>query len=98
MLKFNSFKLSKNQRYNYTPRYYNGKSEGNIYDFESKFKKYKDTTNQIDFGSQWAEARKQSRTRANRSFNGRVLIIAAILVFLFLLVIDFDLSIFRQAN
>ena len=96
MLKFNSFKLNKNQRYNYTPRYYKGKSEGNIYDFESKFKKYRDTTNQIDFGSHWAEARKQSRTRANRSFNGRVAIIAAILILIFLYIIDFDLSIFRQ--
>ena len=96
MLKFNSFKLSKNQRYNYTPRYYKGKSEGNIYEFDSKFKKYKDTTNQIDFGSQWAEARKQSRTRGNRSFNGRVLLIAAILILIFLYIIDFDLSIFSQ--
>lgn len=98
MLKFNSFKLNKNQRYNYTPRYYKGKSDGNIYEFNSKFQKYKDTTNQIDFGSHWAEARKQSRTRANRSFNGRVLIIAAILILIFLYIIDFDLSIFSQPH
>ena len=44
MLKFNSFKLKSNQRYNYTRRQYKGNSEGNIYEFDSKFRKYKDAT------------------------------------------------------
>ena len=33
------FKLRKNKRYNYTPRYFNGKDIGNPYDFDSKFAK-----------------------------------------------------------
>ena len=32
----NPFKKKKNKRFNYTPRYYSGKSIGNIYDFDFK--------------------------------------------------------------
>ncbi|MFD0976074.1 hypothetical protein [Salinimicrobium gaetbulicola] len=95
-MKINFYKQRKNQRYNYTPRYYNGKDTGNIYSFDSKFHKYREATNAIDFGSQWAEARKSSRNRGNREINMRVLIIIAILVLIFLWIIDFDLSIFTN--
>ena len=95
-MKINFYKSRKNQRYNYTPRYYKGKDTGNIYSFDSKFHKYKETTNAIDFGSQWAEARKMSRNRGNREINFRVLIIIAILMLIFLWIIDFDLSIFSN--
>jgi len=93
-LKINLYKVRKNTRYNYTPRYYKGKDTGNIYDFDSKFNKYRETTNAIDFGSQWAEARKMNRTRGNRSINRRVLFIILILIFICLWILDFDLSIF----
>ena len=93
-MKINIYKARKNQRYNYTPRYYKGKDTGNMYSFDSKFQKYKDATNAIDFGSQWAEARNNSRNRGNREINSRVLFIAGILVLIFLWIIDFDLSIF----
>ena len=89
-------KLRKNTRYNYTPRYYKGKDEGNLYEFDSKFNKYKNLTNSIDFGSQWAEARTSSRTRGNREINKRVIYIIAVLILIFLWIIDFDLSIFRN--
>ncbi|WP_127844877.1 hypothetical protein [Psychroflexus aestuariivivens] len=94
MFKVKSLKLRKNNRYNYTPRYYNGKDIGNPYSFDSKFNKYKDTHNTIDFGSHWAEARTNSRHRGNRSINRRVILIALVLAFIFLWIIDFDLSIF----
>ncbi len=96
MLKFNRFKLPKNARYNYTPRYYKGKDTGNIYQFDSKFAKYKNTPNANDFGAHWSEDRKASRNRGNREINRRVLYIVLILVFLFLWLIDFDLSIFSS--
>lgn len=83
-----------NRRYNYTPRYYKGKSEGNIYDFENRISKYRDATNSIDFGAQWKEDRKSSRNRGNREINKRVIYIAVVLIFIFLYFIDFDLSIF----
>lgn len=93
-MRINLYNARKNARYNYTPRYYKGKDAGNIYDFNSKFHKYKETTNAIDFGSQWAEARTNSRNRGNREINTRVLAIIAVLVLIFLWIIDFDLSIF----
>ncbi|MFV8226513.1 hypothetical protein [Christiangramia aquimixticola] len=95
-MKINFNKIRKNTRYNYTPRYYKGKDAGNIYDFDSKFNKYRETTNAIDFGSQWAEARESSRTRGNRSINRRVVYIIAILLFICLWILDFDLSIFSN--
>jgi len=94
MLNSNLFKLRKNRRYNYTPRYFKGKDKGNIYEFDSKFIKYRDTHNSNDFGYQWNEARIQMRTRKNRSISIRLLIIILILVFACLYILDFDLSIF----
>ena len=95
-MKLNFYKARKNQRYNYTPRYYKGKDTGNVYSFDSKFNKYKEATNAIDFGSQWAQARNNSRNRGNREINSRVLLIMAVLILIFLWIIDFDLSIFTN--
>ena len=80
MLKSTLFKLKKNRRYNYTPRYYKGKEEGNLYEFDSKFAKYRDTYNSNDFGHQWKEARFQMRTRKNRSITLRLLLIILVLI------------------
>ena len=95
MLKSNLFKLNRNRRYNYTPRYYQGKEIENPYDFDSTFTKYRDTYNANDFGKKWQEARLASRNRSNRSFSLTHLIIIGVLVLIFLYIIDFDLSIFR---
>ena len=93
-MKINVFKSRKNRRYNYTPRYYNGKDVGNPYDLSSKFEKYRDTTNGADIGAQWKEARNASRNRGNREINTRLIIIIAVLVLLTLYFFDFDLSYF----
>jgi hypothetical protein len=94
MLKSNLFKLNKNRRYNYTPRYYMGKEEGNLYEFDSRFSKYRNTFNSNDFGNQWQDARVQMRTKKNRSISLRLLLIILGLVFVCLYILDFDLSIF----
>ncbi len=98
MLKVNLFKLNKNRRYNYTPRYYKGKEDGNLYDFDSKFSKYRDTYNNNDFGQQWKEARLQMRTRKNRSVSLRLLLIILALVIFSLYILDFDLTLFKTFN
>ncbi|MFL1896878.1 hypothetical protein ACJRPK_14325 [Aquimarina sp. 2-A2] len=95
-MKVNILKKKVNRRFNYTPRYYKGKSSGNIYSFENRITKYRETTNDIDFGAHWAEMRKASRTRGNREINKRVIYIAMVLIFIFLYIIDFDLSIFTS--
>ena len=71
------------------------KELGNPYDFDSKFSKYRDTYNQNDFGQQWKDTRLKMRTRSNRGISNRLVIIVLILVFAFLYVIDFDLSLFK---
>ena len=96
MLKSNLFKLKKNKRYNYTPRYYKGKEKDNIYDFDSKFSKYRETYNKNDFGQQWKEVRIQMRNRKNKSFYLRLLLIILSLILVSFYILDFDLSIFIQ--
>ncbi len=94
MFKISLFKLRKNRRYNYTPRYYKGKDSGNIYEFDSKFTKYREIYNSNDFRHQWDEARVQMRTRKNHSITSRLLIITLMLILACLYILDFDLSIF----
>ena len=98
MLKLNLFKLRKNRRYNYTPRYYKGKEDGNLYEFDSKFSKYRDIYNTNDMGQQWKEARMQMRTRKNKSLSLRLLSIILVLFFLAFYILDFDLSLFIPKN
>ena len=75
MFKSNLFKLRKNRRYNYTPRYFDGKEVDNIYDFDSKFSKYRETFNRNDFGHQWKSKRMEMRVHSNRHFSIRLIII-----------------------
>ncbi|WP_333695938.1 hypothetical protein [Flavobacterium sp.] len=96
MLKRSLIKLPRNKSFNYTPRYYEGKEQGNLYDFDSKFHKNRETVNYNDFRAHWSEARSESRHRGNREVNKRLILVILVLVLLFLFVIDFDLSIFRQ--
>ena len=93
-MKVSLFKLKKNRRFNYTPRYFKGKDKGNLYDFDSKFSKYRDTFNKNDMGYQWKEARLKMRIRSNRGLSLRLLIIISALLLTFLYIIDFDFSIF----
>ena len=95
-MKSNLFKQRKNKRYNYTPRFYKGKDSGNIYDFDSKFLKYRNTFNENDFGSSWQDARIKMRSTSNRSVTPTLLIIIFFLVIGFLYIIDFDLTIFNK--
>ena len=94
-MKISLFKLKKNRRYNYTPRFYNGKEGGNLYDFDSKFSKYRDTYNQNDFGQHWQHARLKMRSSSNKEISIRLVIIILILVLAFLYVIDFEISLFK---
>lgn len=96
MLKRSLFKLPRNKSFNYTPRYYQGKEQGNLYDFDSVFYKNRDSVNYNDYRSHWSDARKESRHRGNREINFRLIAIFLVLVLLFLIFIDFDISIFRQ--
>lgn len=94
LFNFNPFKSNLNKRYNYTPRYYSGKSINNIYDFDPKLYKYKETYNANDFSNNWQNVRLEKRNRNNFSNSPLLMIIISILMFIFLYIIDFELSIF----
>ncbi len=98
MIKKSLFKLPKNRSFNYTPRHYEGKELGNLYDFDSKFNKNRETVNYNDFRAHWSDARNDSRHRGNREINFRLIAIILVLLLIFLFIIDFDLSIFIKKN
>lgn len=95
-MRFSLFRFEKrqNRRYNYTPRYYKGKEDDKAIDIDSRFRKYREKPNSIDFGAQWKEDRLNSRNRKNRVINRRLVYIILILILIFLWIIDFDISIF----
>ncbi|NQY06980.1 MAG: hypothetical protein HRT68_12540 [Flavobacteriaceae bacterium] len=97
-MKIRGFKLPRNKRFNYTPRYLETKDLGSPYDFDSKIKRYRETTNANDFGQQWKEARDASRTRKNRGTSRMLIYIILILTLIALYFLDFDLSIFQQGK
>ncbi len=95
MLKMNTFKLPKNKQFNYTPRYYKGKEDEHPFNFDSAFRKDRETFSYDNFRGHWKEARGLSRNRKNSAINLTVLIIGLLLLLFFMYIIDFDLSIFK---
>ena len=88
-------RLRKNKSYDYKPRYFDDKGEGNPYKIEHKLDKYRTTVGpkqglKSKFGNAFSDLRKEG----DRNMKIRMAIIIAILVFAFLYIIDFDLSIF----
>lgn len=93
-MKVNLFKLEKNKRFNYNPRYYKEKSIQNIYAFDSVYSKNRNFTSSSNVSSIWKEARSTYRNRSNKNFSSTIIIIVLVLILIFLFIIDFDLSIF----
>ena len=96
-IKFTIIKgLTRNKRFNYTPRYYKGKDDVDESKYPTKFDAYADSYNKNDFSGQWYENRISNRNRNNFGFNKTIYILIAIFVLIFLFIIDFDLSIFQN--
>ncbi|WP_046757399.1 hypothetical protein [Kordia jejudonensis] len=79
------FKSRKNRTFNYIPQYYEREAERQLP--ENNFAKYRKA---------WEEAGKASRTKKNAEVSIRLVIIFAVLVFIALYFLDFDLSIFTR--
>ena len=47
-MKLNFLKLKKNRRFNYTPRYYKGKEEASVFNFEGRLVNSRETYNEND--------------------------------------------------
>ena len=88
-------KLRKNKKFNYSPRYYDDKGEGNPFKISPKFDKYRSTVETPrGLKGKFDSAMSDLRTPGDRNLKLRMLVIIAILVLIFLYIIDFDLSIF----
>ncbi len=88
-------KKQTNKKFDYKPRYYSG--EGNPYKIGHKFDEFRTTVGSSKgLKEKFKSAFEESESAENRGFNKTILVIIAILVFIFLYIIDFDLSIFKN--
>ena len=85
------FKLRKNKKFDYTPRYYKG--EGNPYEVKHKFDDFRKSIDNNGIKTKFLNAMDDYKS-PDKSVNKRIYIIAGILILIFLLLIEFDLSIF----
>ena len=92
MLKNSLFKLNRNKKFNYKPRYLKEKKEPSIFTFESKLSR--EDLISSDRSSFWKQERIRKRTKENNSFNKVFIIILIFLFLVFFYIIDFDFSIF----
>lgn len=89
----NFLKLRRNKSFDYTPRYYKG--EGNPFKIEHKLDKFRSTAHtQRGLKNKLSSAMDDLKTEGDKNIKLRFWIIFAILVLIFLFIIDFDLSIF----
>jgi hypothetical protein len=87
----------KNKKFEYKPRFYDDKGKGSPYKMGSKFDKFRST---IDtprgIKGKLNSAMDDIKTEGDRNIKTRMSIILAILILIFLYIIDFDLSIFMK--
>ncbi len=90
-------KLRRNKKYSYSPRYYDDKGSGSPYKIEHKLDKFRSTVNTPrGLKGKFSSAMADLRSEGDRNSKTRFFIIVAILILIFLYIIDFDLSIFTQ--
>lgn len=90
-------KRRKNKKFAYQTRYYKSRREQGPFKIEYKFDEFRTTVGsnkglKNKFKSAFAELKENQDTTSRRV----ILLIIIILLFIFLYIIDFDLSIFRQ--
>ena len=96
MFKNSFFKLNKNRKFNYKPRYLKDKNEEINYSFDSRIRGSRDSIVSNSRSSFWNHERIKKRINENRSFNRLFIVILLLLSFIFFYIIDFDFSIFTK--
>ena len=94
MFKNSFFKLNRNRKFNYVPRYLKEKYEPKDYSIDSRIRSGRENLITNNRSSFWYQERIKKRTKENRSFNKAFIIILFLLFFIFFYIIDFDFSIF----
>lgn len=83
-----------NKKFEYQPRYYKG--EGSPFKIEHKLDQFRTTAGKNKgIKGKFGDAIEDLKN-SDKSVNKTLLIIIAVLVFIFLYIIDFDLSIFKR--
>lgn len=91
-------KLRKNKKFGYSPRYYNDNGEGSPFKIQHKFDRYRTTVDtQGGLKGRFKNAMADLRRAGDTHTKTRFLIILAVLILIFLYIIDFDLSIFYDS-
>ncbi len=88
-------KSRKNKKYGYEPRYFDNNGEGNPYQIEHKFDKFRTTVgSKSGLKSKFTTVLEELKTSSDKRSNKVVLLIFSIFILIFLFIIEFDLSIF----
>lgn len=88
-------RLRKNRQFDYQPRYFDDNGKGNPYKIETKFDQFRSTTsNQRGLKNKISNALSDTKRQGDRNIKIRMAVILAVLILVFLYIIDFDLSIF----
>ncbi|MFS4456660.1 riboflavin synthase subunit beta [Maribacter sp. 2304DJ31-5] len=88
-------RLRKNRQFEYSPRYYDGQGKGNPYKIEPKFDQFRSTLHkQRGLKNKINNAFEDAKRKGDRNLKLRIIVIFAVLLFLALYILDFDLSIF----
>jgi len=88
------FKLNRNKKFNYMPRYLKEKNEPTDYSIDSRIRSSRENLITNNRSSFWNQERIKKRTKENLSFNKVFIITLFLLFFIFFYIIDFDFSIF----
>ncbi len=89
----------KNKKYAYTPRFYESDTDGSPYKMEQKFDKFRSTVgDNVGLKKKLVNAWEELRTKQDKTVKLRIFVIVALLVLIFLFIIEFDLSIFYTTN
>ncbi|MBU2949404.1 riboflavin synthase subunit beta [Tamlana agarivorans] len=88
-------KSRKNKKFSYTPRYYDDKGEGSPFEIKHKFDEYRKTVgDNKGLKGKFVDALDDLKNNQDKGVNKRLFIIIAVLLLVFLFIIEFDLSIF----
>ncbi|WP_124979783.1 riboflavin synthase subunit beta [Nonlabens xiamenensis] len=85
----------KNKKYDYQPRYYNNETGDKPFQIKHKFDDHRTTVSTVGLKGKFNNAMNDLKQGSDAVVKKRIYIIIAILVLVFLWLIDFDLSIFR---
>ncbi|SNR67929.1 hypothetical protein SAMN04488009_3148 [Maribacter sedimenticola] len=88
-------RLRKNRQFEYNPRYYDNKDKANPYKIEPKFDQFRSTLHTSrGLKNKINSALEDTKRKGDRNIKIRMAVILAVLILIFLYIIDFELSIF----